>query len=451
MSVPFRVDVIDNIPSRAGGPHAQERQADLQIAWAGPEANASRALRAVYDLATTPLPDEALDLLEIATAVYVADIACRRGEREAWPRSISLSVPVRDPAAWAPVLPDLHRLLFELNRDSFQIGLRQANFAASGAEAMGGSHLPDADCVSMLSGGLDSLAGAAMLQQTGRRPIYSLHQSGNPSVRSAQAGVLEAIERHWPGRSASCACSVEPSPGGAEALPYPPPEQREPSRRCRSFLFMALALATAEAIGVEDVFMCENGVMTAGLPLSASRAGSMSTHSTHPMALALMNRIAGELGLRGRLINPFVYQTKAELLRDVLAPVLSVGEIQSTVSCWAAGRAPRPCGGCVPCLLRQIGMAWAELPEEAHMLQVLERPEDYVGTDAYGNLVDLLRHARQTVDASDAQLLGLQPGLLSLQAAGLEFAEVIAMLRRHAQQTLAVVAERYPAAARLTG
>ena len=195
--------------------------------------------------------------------------------------------------------------------------------------------------------------------------------------------------------------------------------------------------------------MCENGVMTAGLPLSASRAGSMSTHSTHPMALLLMNRIAEQLGLRGRLTNPFVYQTKAELLRDLLAPVLSVGDIQATVSCWAVGRAQRPCGGCIPCMLRRTGMAWAELPEEAHMLQLLERPADYCGTDAYGNLIDLLRHARQTSETGDGELLLLQPGLLSLQAAGLELACVTEMLRRHARQTLAVVEDRYPAAARL--
>ncbi|MGD9497666.1 MAG: hypothetical protein AB7Y46_15300, partial [Armatimonadota bacterium] len=73
----------------------------------------------------------------------------------------------------------------------------------------------------------------------------------------------------------------------------------------------------------------------------------------------------------------------------------------------------------------------------------------YVGTDAYGNLVDLLRHARQIEECSDVEMLTRQPDLLALQAAGLSIPEVLAMLRRHAEQTLSVVRQHFPAAARL--
>jgi hypothetical protein len=288
-----------------------------------------------------------------------------------------------------------------------------------------------------------------MLQQTGRRPLYSLHRSGNPAVRAAQERVIGAVQTHWPGANAARPYTVEPDPRGEQALPFPPSDRREPSRRCRSLLFMVLALATAEAAGVDEAFMCENGVLTAGLPLSAARAGSMSTHSTHPTAQALMNRIAEATGMSAHLLNPFVYQTKGELVRDILAPTLTVSEIQETVSCWAAGRANRQCGGCVPCLLRQIAMAWAELPPEAYMVDVLQRPADYVGTDAYSNLVDLLRHAEQIDRQSEAEMLVSQPGLLALHAAGLDVHEVCAMLKRHAEQTLEVVRRRYPNAARL--
>ena len=195
--------------------------------------------------------------------------------------------------------------------------------------------------------------------------------------------------------------------------------------------------------------MPENGVLTAGLPLVSSRAGSMSTHSTHPSALALMNRIAERAGLVGRLHNPFVYQTKSELVRDVLAPNLSCAEIQSTASCWAVGRANRQCGGCIPCLLRRIGMAWAELPSEAYMVDPLARPGDYAGTDAHGNLVDMLRQAERLSRLSVAEMLVEQPELLALHSAGVDVDAIVTMLKRHADQTLTVVRERYPAAAGL--
>ena len=448
--MPSRIVVTHSSPSDDDARNRTGRPADLLIAWHGDRANVSAQLGAVRAPGESELPSAAQDLLDITTALYAADIAIKRGEREQWPRTFELAVPVRDVELWSGLTGDLHRLLYELTRDTVRLSF-YADDPPAAAEPVAERVPPGLhpDCVSMLSGGLDSLAGAVMLQHTGRRPIYTLHRSGNPAVRTAQELALAALNAHWPGASTARPCDVEPNPRGEDTLPFPAPEDREASRRCRSLLFMALALATAEAAGVDEAYMCENGVLTAGLPFSAARAGSMSTHSTHPLAIALMNRIAQAAGLRARLLNPFVYQTKAELIRDVLAPNLSVQEIQRTASCWAVGRANRQCGGCVPCLLRQIGMAWAELPPEAHMVDVLSRPGDYVGTDAYGNLVDVLRQAEQILRQSDAEVLVAQPGLLSLHSAGLEVGSVVAMLRRNAEQTLTVVRERYPKAARL--
>ena len=445
--MPSRIVAVHQPPAEAATEIPLADEADLLVAWHGDHANVSARLGAIP--APGGPPGAAEDLLDIAIALYAADIAVMRGERERWPREIELALPVRRPDLWHDLGEHLRRLTYELSRDTFRFTFYESDEIPSTQAAGAEPARFDADCVSMLSGGLDSLAGAAMLQETGRRPVYTMHRSGNPAVRTAQDRALAALEQHWPGQSAARPCTVEPDPRGEGALPYPPPERREPSRRCRSLLFMALALVTAEAVGVDEVFMPENGVLTTGMPLSAARAGSMSTHSTHPGALQLMNEIAGAAGLSGRLLNPFVYQTKAELIRDILAPNLSISEIQSTVSCWAVGRAHRQCGGCIPCLLRQIGMAWAELPEEAYMIELLSRPRDYVGTDAYGHLVDMLRQAERASRMSEAEMLVTHPELLSLHSAGIDVDEVVAMLKRHADQTLTVVRERYPGAAKL--
>lgn len=394
--------------------------------------------------------DRALDLLDVAVAVYAADIAVLRGERESWPREIELAIPVCDPDFWRATEPALVQLLFALTHDSLHLSFYPAPAPDETRARAASTRLGvDPDCVSLLSGGLDSLAGAVMLLSTGRRAAFVMHRSGNPLVRAAQEASTAALERHWPGSSVTCAATVAPDPRGRDAHPFPPPEQREPSRRARSLLFMALAALTAHTVGRPEVLMCENGVLNSGLPLSPSRAGSMSTHSTHPAALALFDEIARRVGLSARLANPFIYQTKGELVRDLLAPHLPPREIQSTVSCWALGRFPRPCGGCIPCLIRRCAMAWAGLPEEAHMIDLLAEPQAYVGTTAWGNLVDLLRHARQIEDSGDVEVLAANPSLLLMQSAGLSLTDAIAMLRRHADQTLTVVRERYPRAAAL--
>lgn len=94
-------------------------------------------------------------------------------------------------------------------------------------------------------------------------------------------------------------------------------------------------------------------------------------------------------------------------------------------------------------------MLAAGLPDEAYMIDVLGDPLSYVGTDAYGNLVDLLRSAAQLLALSDTEMLSAQPGLLELQAAGVNIRDIIATLRRHAEQLRGVVREHFPRAAAL--
>jgi len=447
--MPDRIAVICERPDRAAARCPQVGAAGLLLDWRTERANVHMAVPGLGDLDASPLRDVARDLVDVAVALYAADIAVPRGERAAWARDIELAVPVRDLERWEAVHTDLGRLIYVLTHDHVALTFypaAQCPDVSHAASPLAGS---EADCASMLSGGLDSLAGAVMLQQAGRRPAYVMHRSGNPTVRAAQDATVAALQRRWPGGGVLCDATVAPDPRGADALEFPPPEGREPSRRLRSLLFMALAAVTAEAAGVEAVFMCENGPLTTGVPLSPARAGSMSTQSTHPAAIALFNSIVGTLGLRARITNPFVYETKADLTRDVLVPVLAPEEIQATVSCWAVGRANRACGGCVPCLQRAIAMAWAGLPAEAHMIDLLDSPRSYLGTDAWGNLVDLLRNARAVAASTDLDMLADHPELLALQSSALNLPDVIAMLRRSAEQTLTVVREHFPEAARL--
>jgi hypothetical protein len=288
-----------------------------------------------------------------------------------------------------------------------------------------------------------------MLLKTGRRPMFVGHQSGNPAIRSAQTGVMDMLEPLAPGAGHLAQVALQGGGNGNAAFGFPPPEQREPSQRSRSFLFMSLAVAAAEGQGAAEAFIFENGILTMALPLSEARVGGMSTRSTHPRIIALMNQLCGSLGLPCELINPFVYQTKAEIIRDILRPALSPFDIQRTLSCWAAGRSSRQCGGCIACLVRRVSMLAAGLPDEAYEVDVLGDPSRYVGTDAYANMVDLLGLCARYRALGDAALLQASPELLDLAATGLTIPEVIALYRRFAGEVGDVVAEHFPLVAPL--
>jgi 7-cyano-7-deazaguanine synthase in queuosine biosynthesis len=433
-------------------PQASGSTEALRLCWQGKARNALCDLSPI--LGGADVPDAARDLLDIAAAIYLADVAAPRGRNEAWVRDIALEVPVREPGTWEPLAPDLCRLLHVLTRDNFAVHFPSRDDRAAQTGELRTLDAPvslvapapsalGADCISLLSGGLDSLAGAVMLLHTGRSPRFVLHRGGNPVAESAQKHVLGIVQR---------LCGEAPAHAAVRVMPHSLPAEpaiREPSRRARSLLFMSLAAVTALTSGVSDIYMCENGFFSFGLPLTAARAGSLSTRSTHPVALHLFGELCGKLGLAGRVQNPFLYQTKTELIRDILRPALPPRDIQRTVSCWAAGRTHRQCGGCVPCIIRRIAMLAAGLHDEAYEIDILGEPERHRGTDAYVNLVDVLTQAAGILTKTDIELLLTHPQLLDLQAASVNVEDALAVLRRHAVDVMQVVEAHFPASAAL--
>ncbi len=444
-----RIAVVRESPESACRRQPAVAQAELLLDMGGECSNVAADLSRVLNVGPHELPPLALDLAEIAVALYTSDIAVVRGKGDEWTRNVNLLVPVREVEFWDEAAGDLRGLLYALTRDNFHLSFyqRPPDPEPSDEPTIAPTWLSP-DCLCMLSGGLDSLAGAVTLQNAGRRPIYSMHHSGNPAVRKAQDQVVETIERHWPEQSATAPYHVAPHTS-AVSLPFPPAEEREPSRRGRSLLFMTMAVVTAQAWGLDEVYMFENGILSAALPMTPARMGSMSTRSTHPTLLMMFNALCERAGLTPRITNPFIYQTKSDLIRDVLRPALTPAEIEATVSCWSTGRAQRQCGGCIPCLLRRIGMLHTRLPDGAYMTDPLTEPARYIGTDTYGNLVDLLRNAREMLEGSDSEILRARPGLLGLETAGISSTEMIRMFRRYAEQLKAVLDQHFPQAARL--
>ena len=426
-------------------------EADWQLDWRSPRRNAVCTLTELQAHLPIPLSPLAQDFIDVATAVYLTDIAMRRGRNEGWVRDLELVLPVRCPDFWHAVADQFTRLLQRLTGDNFEF-----TFYRCGADTTNNNSptpttatTDSADCVCLLSGGLDSLAGAVMLLRAGRRPHLVMHYSGNPTVRAAQDYVQQLLAKTWPDRSLFSGVHIAPDTHSPDALLYPEPDEREPSRRGRSLLYMTLSAVGAATAGQEDVYMAENGVLTAALPLTLARTGSLSTRSTHPAVINLFNSLCEQAGWSCRVQNPFIYQTKAELIRDILRPVLSPLDIQKTASCWMTGRANRQCGGCIPCLLRRIAMLAAGLPDEAYMMDLLGDPLPHAGTDAFTNLVDLLNHTTTILAKSDEELLREYPRLLDLARTGVSVSEVIAMLRRHAAEGEQVMTTHFPTPARL--
>ncbi len=423
--------------------------ADCLLDWRSPSRNAILTLAELQQHLPAPLSPLARDFVDVATGIFLADIAVSRGRNELWVRDIDLCLVVRELDFWQANAGLLMGLVQRLTGDNFALTFlpRTDETSEPATDEYAANFTPD--CVSLLSGGVDSLAGAAMLLQADRHPHFILHYSGNPTVRRAQDDVLGLLHDNWPAGLLTSPVHAAPDTSRGQALPYPQPEEREDSRRVRSLLFMVLGAVAAATAGLEEVYLPENGVLTAALPLTRARIGSFSTRSTDPGVINQFNRLCEQAGWSCRVQNPFVYQTKGELISDFLRPVLSPLDIQKTVSCWMAGRKQRQCGGCIPCLLRRLSMRAAGLPDEAYMMDLLDDLLAHSGTDAFTNLVALLTQVSTVLAHTDEELLMEYPRLLDLAMSGVDVEEVLGMLRRFAGEVKQVLNTDFRAAASL--
>src|SRR5262249_11290127 len=159
------------------------------------------------------------------------------------------------------------------------------------------------DCVALVSGGVDSFVGGVVLADEGRRPLGLSHTAAGARTH-AQAAVADVITARMPmfervGLTAQKHGSTFPQP--------------EPSQRSRSFMFLAMASVAAAVSGTHEVFINENGIVAIHVPMTAARAGSLSTHTACPSVLErLQVLLADVLGVPIAIENNLLALTKPE-------------------------------------------------------------------------------------------------------------------------------------------
>lgn len=379
-----------------------------------------------------------LDLVDIAGAACVAaDAVYGRSTAERRASSVEVVVRVREADFWSHLSEDLTHLLHLMTRHHFRFV-----FVPKPSDAVERkTGLPEggqADGICLVSGGIDSLAMAVKLLREGRHPWFLVHHVGNPQMTRAQEDVCRLLSTNWPKASG---WSVVNTPGvqHAEAL-----------RGTRPLLFMAVGLAAALNMNATKVYFADADILAVAGPLTTARIGVYHSSGAHPKALAKFNELIARIGWNVRVVNPFTYVTKEELIRSFLVPVFTAEELQQTVSCTvAAWRCPH-CGQTLPCLLRRIAMLDSGLVEKnGYAVDVLGDPSAFMGTAAYRSMVDLLSWAMNVLYMDDIRLIVEYPHLVDMAIGARPLAEAIQILRTEANTIYRVVNQHFPAAARL--
>lgn len=277
------------------------------------------------------------DFVLFCFAVYAADVAVlRKGSADGWTRQIELDITLNDPGPWEANRATAEAMLRVLSGDFWTL-----RFLPGGpTPPKGQRQLCDRDCVALLSGGLDSLIGGIDATAQGRRPIFVSQLAFEDSARQiAYAHALGGGEWHqqW---------SHKVVFGG----------KKETSTRARSMAFYGLAVLATSLLTVNrpEILVPENGFISINPPLLPGRMASLSTRTTHPQFMRLVQKLIDAIGVGAHLSMPYRFKTKGEMLEQCADQVLLAKYGCDTTSCGRFRTYNRMhCGRCVPCMVRK--------------------------------------------------------------------------------------------------
>jgi Phage integrase family len=179
------------------------------------------------------------------------------------------------------------------------------------------------------------------------------------------------------------------------------------TQRTRTFLFSAIGCVVAEMMGCARIRFFENGIMSFNLPIAPQIVGSRATRSTHPRALRQMTDFANHiLGHPFEVANPFLWRTKAELVR-LARSVIETRRGQHSTHVFAYNGKP---------VLRMLNSAWKKARARTALPRLrVHDPKHTFGRRlraagvSFEDRQDLLGHrsARITTHYSPAELSGL--------------------------------------------
>lgn len=319
------------------------------------------------------VPAVLADLIDIAVAVYVTDRLSPRSRQSdrsydgtEWARRLQVEVAVRCPETWrsTPVTELLHRLLHWLTDDDWSLILVEG-----GPELIRPSDsqltlfeeplVPPAQAA-LLSGGLDSLLGAAAdLNREGELLLVSTSTSGK--LGRWQADIARELGRIGPRPVRFLGVPVNLTQAGKQLT-----GKTESTQRTRSFVFLVLGAVAAATGGADELRVYENGIGALNLAQSPGQRGAMTTRAMRPETLAFVAQLMSELtGKPFRVVNPNRWSTKAEMVRAASRDIDRLFAVARSCDTAHSGRRKNdaPCGKCTSCVLRHQALLAGGRPD----------------------------------------------------------------------------------------
>lgn len=389
------------------------------------------------------------DLLDIGITIYMADLYVEREPNLA--RRLGIFIPVRHLEIWSQAQSQLERTVSFLARDDVSIHFAQRKERRD--KHYDFATVMDNRCTSLLSGGLDSAAGAVWAIERGLAPTFVSHYQA-PILSGIQGRLIAELGQIYKREFLHIGLHVAKSRKRKGQYKLGDSAYSLLPQHLRSFLFLALVTAVAMESKSSKVYMFENGPVALNPLFSEAH---INTRTAHPQFLEYFRTLIEMVfGTELAIENPFCNKTKGEVA-SYLAKTKLERLVPLTNSCWRYSRVPvmakqlgiqgykgRHEGKCFPCIFRRVAVHNAGLwDKDVNYLvdifnifdakipsRFLDRQRDII-TD----IADFVRFCQSVKELSDYELLLRIPDF-SVGASRVEPQELVTMYRRHAEEVL---------------
>ena len=286
-----------------------------------------------------------LDLFDTFASICYCDFYSPRNEDVF--NQIELSIGVTNPELFKKIKPDLERLItFMTNGETWNINFYKKNKQGINISNAQVSFEKKINSIVLLSGGLDALAGAS--QELGNNVLFVTFETNKVENNKALQSFKEILK-------------MNPNSYHVSIPKLQFNRKKQSTQRTRSRIFLASTFLYADYYNVTEVKIYENGIMSLNPTFSFRRR---VTHTTHPRTLYIINTILKKLKIDIKVVNPFNFLTKAEVID--LIPESWNALITNTKTCSKMPGSKAfhnrkksgicQCGICTACMLRQISI-----------------------------------------------------------------------------------------------
>ena len=315
-----------------------------------------------------------LDLLQLAAHIFCADRQIHRGDRrgvdyDSWARTFEFHMPMIDIDFWSNTALQhalseclqymtgdrRYSFVFEkANLNPLELKAKQLSLFANEASFVSNANVAD---VMLLSGGLDSLAGAIEhLNEFSDKSLIIVNHNSNTAVKKTQKAIMECLKSHYTNRIYSY---------GFECFNKKIIGSNEETQRTRMFLFSSIAFAICECFSKHQFYVYENGITSINLPSQGDVINARASRTTHPKTLGLVNKFLRFFDDSFDILAPYCLKTKEDVF-NVFKKYDKKAMLSSAVSCGSTRSRPamtNHCGLCSQCIDRRFAAYAAGLDD----------------------------------------------------------------------------------------